>query len=276
MGTVVRSDTVYVMGATPEERERLIAQAGLFAPLTERFLRSAGLAPGMRVLDIGCGVGDVSLLCAALVGPEGAVVGVDRDPAALGRARERFAALGFSNATFIEADYRELADLEPFDAVVGRAGLLYAADPVEAIRALLPHRCSGGLVAFHEFVFTSLVAYPASPLYDQLAAWWRQTGGNAGIELQMGLKLYAAYRAAGLPDPALHGETIMGGGPDFPGYAYLADTFRSILPLIERFGVATAEEVAVDTLAERLRDDRVGSGGILALQMIVGAAARKA
>lgn len=275
MGTGARSDPTYVMGYSPEEHERLIEQAGLFAPLTERFLRSAGLARGMRVLDVGCGVGDVSLLCAALVGPEGAVVGVDRDSAALSRARERSAALGHPSATFIEADYRELAGLEPFDAVVGRAVLMYAADPAEAIRALLPHLRAGGIVAFHEFDFTSLVAYPASPLYDQLASWWRQTAGKAGVELQMGLKLFAAYRAAGLPDPALHGETIMGGGRDFSGYAYLAEIFRSVVPLIARFGVATAEEVAIDTLAERLRDDRVGSGGILALQMIVGAAARK-
>lgn len=56
------SDPTYVLGHSEQERERLIRQGGLFAPISERFLRAAGIAPGMRVLDVGCGVGDVSLL----------------------------------------------------------------------------------------------------------------------------------------------------------------------------------------------------------------------
>jgi ubiquinone/menaquinone biosynthesis C-methylase UbiE len=116
-------EPTYVMGHSAEERERLIQQAGLFGPITERFLRSAGIAPGMRVLDVGCGVGDVTLLCADLVGPRGVVVGVDRDPAALARARERVQAAGLDHVTLREGDFRELTFDTPFDAVVGRAVL---------------------------------------------------------------------------------------------------------------------------------------------------------
>jgi SAM-dependent methyltransferase len=263
------------MGHSPEERERLIQQAGLFGPITERFLRTAGIAPGMRVLDVGCGVGDVTLLCADLVGPEGAVVGVDRDPAALARARERVQDAGLNHVELREGDFRELTFAEPFDAVVGRAVLMYAADPVEAIRALLPHLRQGGIVAFQEFDFTSLGAVPQSEVFDQVADWWRRTATRAGVELQMGLKLFATYRAAGLPEPDLQADTIVGGGPSFGGYAYLAGVIRSVLPLTERFGVATADEVGIDTLADRMRAEIVGSGGVLPLQMIVGAAARK-
>src|SRR5688572_31457542 len=99
------ADPTYVMGHSPEERERLIQRAGRVGPITERFLRGAGIAPGMRVLDIGCGVGDVTLLCADLVGPEGAVVGVDRDPAALARASERVAAGGLEHVELREGDF---------------------------------------------------------------------------------------------------------------------------------------------------------------------------
>ncbi len=174
-----------------------------------------------------------------------------------------------------EGDLRELTFKEPFDAVVGRAVLMYAADPAEAIRTLLPHLRQGGIVAFQEFDFTSLGAVPQSDLLDQIADWWRRTATQAGVELQMGLKLFATYRAAGLPEPELQANTIVGGGPDFGGYAYLAGVIRSVLPLMERFGVATADEVGIDTLADRLRAELVSSGGVLPLQMIVGAAARK-
>ena len=43
----------------------------------------------MRVLDLGCGMGDVSLLAARLVGPTGSVTGIDRDGVIVEKARER-------------------------------------------------------------------------------------------------------------------------------------------------------------------------------------------
>jgi ubiquinone/menaquinone biosynthesis C-methylase UbiE len=48
-------------------------------PITERLLRSIGIEPGIRVLDVGCGAGDVSMLTAELVGSTGSVVGIDRN-----------------------------------------------------------------------------------------------------------------------------------------------------------------------------------------------------
>jgi SAM-dependent methyltransferase len=263
------------MGYSEEERERLIQQAGFFGSITERFLRTAGVGSGMRVLDVGCGVGDVSMLCAGLVGAEGAVVGVDRDPAALARARERVAVAELPNVRFIEGDFRELSPDEPFDAIVGRAVLMYAADPAVALGSLLPHLRSGGIAAFQEFDYTTLIAVPSFALIEQLADWWRRAAGQAGIELQMGFKLFPTYAAAGLPDPELHGETILGGGLNFAGYEYLAGIFRSILPLMEQFGIASAGEVEIDTLADRLREEAVTIGSVIALQMAVGGFSRK-
>jgi predicted RNA methylase len=69
------------------EDERLVAQSRLFDPITLRLLVEAGLAPGMRVLDLGSGAGNVARLVAELVGPDGAVVGVEQDPAAVELAR---------------------------------------------------------------------------------------------------------------------------------------------------------------------------------------------
>src|SRR6266699_385331 len=69
------------------EDERLLAQGRLFDPLTRRLLETVGLAPGMRVLDLGSGAGNVARLAAELVGPDGAVVGVEKDPEAVELAR---------------------------------------------------------------------------------------------------------------------------------------------------------------------------------------------
>ena len=79
----------YVLGQSTYEQERLMLQARLLRPYTDRFFRAVGLRPGMRVLDLGSGVGYVAFLVGDIVGPGGHVLGLDRDPMALDRARQR-------------------------------------------------------------------------------------------------------------------------------------------------------------------------------------------
>ena len=76
----------YVLGQSPYEYERLTLQAKVLRPFTEKFFMMAGLGPGMRVLEVGSGMGDVALLAAEMVGPGGRVLGVDRDAAGLEKA----------------------------------------------------------------------------------------------------------------------------------------------------------------------------------------------
>ncbi len=79
----------YVLGRSETESQRLVQQSGFMRPSTERVFHKAGVATGMRVLDLGCGVGDVSFLAAEIVGPTGSVVGIDLDPGVLALARRR-------------------------------------------------------------------------------------------------------------------------------------------------------------------------------------------
>jgi len=79
----------YAFADRAHEQRRLASQAELFDPLTERVFRAAGLGNGMRVLDLGSGAGDVAMLAARLVGREGEVVGMERDPEAVASATAR-------------------------------------------------------------------------------------------------------------------------------------------------------------------------------------------
>ena len=69
-GIAVRGQASYALGSSDLEHERLMVQARLLRPWTEHFLRAGGLRPGMSVLDLGSGIGDVTLLAAEIVGPE--------------------------------------------------------------------------------------------------------------------------------------------------------------------------------------------------------------
>ncbi len=271
-----RGDAIYALGHSERERRRLIEQDAFLGGFTRRLLLEAGIGPGMCVLDIGCGVGDVSLLVASLVGPKGGVVGVDTDPLAIADARGRVQELGLQNVHFIEGDLRDLTSERPFDAAVGRFVLMYLADPVEALRRVAEHVRPGGVFALQEWMLTDpFLSYPHSPLWQRTSDIGLETVRRAGSLMEIGLGLYSAFVKAGLPAPSTRAERPTGGGPAYPGYRYLAGLIRSMLPVTEQLGVATAEEVGVETLAERLRDEVAGLGGAVSFPSLVGAWTQK-
>ena len=75
----------------------------------------------------------------------------------------------------------------------------------------------------------------------------------------MGFDLYATFVNAGLPEPSLQYSAPLGGPEAWIGYQFIVAAFQSLLPLLERFEIATAEEVDLDTLAARLRAEVVAS-----------------
>jgi hypothetical protein len=97
---------------------------------------------------------------------------------------------------------------------------------------------------------------------------------RAGAEVDMGLKLDATFRAAGLPPPECYAAARPVAGADSAGYAVFAAVARSLLPAIEKFGIATAAEVAIDTLAQRLSDETVAANACWLSPVLVGAWAR--
>lgn len=230
----------------------------------------------MKVLDIGSGAGDVALLLADLVGPRGAVVGVDINPAILDTARARVQALGWTNVTFLAGDVHSIALETDFDAVVGRWVLMHLPDPVTVLHQLLRHLKPGGLVGFQEGDFTyPPTAFPPAGLHQRVMQWTTPPPRHGGPGPKMGSKLYHAYLEVGLPAPQLRLDAPIGGGPDGPGYAYVADTVRSLLPMLEQMGVVRAEAVGLETLEDRLRAEVVGQQGVQMLPMVIGAWARK-
>ena len=254
-------DAQYTMGRSETETRRLIEQSQLYDGVTRRFLNAAGIEKGMKVLDIGSGAGDVALTLAEFVGNDGAVVGVDVNAEILETARNRAETAGITNVEFIAGDARTLDLPDDFDAIVGRLVLMYMADPGDALRQLATRLRPGGIVAFQEIelTFYRALAHPDTPLVNKLTAGAIAVFEQSGAHIGMGLHLYRAFVDAGLPEPTLHFETPMGGPAAWPGYEFLANSIRSILPLMEKYGIATAEEVEVDTLAERLRAEVVAA-----------------
>jgi ubiquinone/menaquinone biosynthesis C-methylase UbiE len=261
----------YALGHSDRELDRLSMQAHVFEPFTRQLFREAGLGSGMWVLDVGCGGGDVAFLAAELIGPTGSVLGVDRTPAAITHAKARAESKRISNVHFVEGDPTQMKFDEEFDALVGRLILMYYPDPVDALRKLLPNLRPGGIVVFQEIDASGCKSHPPSPTYERCVDWITRAFHLTGAQTKTGLELHRTFQSAGLPAPALRLDAAVGAGQDTPAYKMLPEIVRSLLPAMERLGIATAAEVEVESLDLRIRDEVVSNNGIVISPSLIGA-----
>lgn len=264
----------YPLGHSEAEIRRLAAQAAFYEDLTEDVLRRAGLRPGMRVLDLGCGVGDVSLLAGRMVGAEGFVRGIDRAAPAIAVARRRAAALDLAHVRFDAADLDALDPEPTFDALIGRFVLMYLPARAALLRRLSRCLRPGGIVAFQEMDMSHVAMVPPSALFDRVGEWMRGGFRAAGTEVDMGSNLLATFLSAGLPRPTMIACARVESGPTSPAYDAAVGVLRSLLPIIERAGLATEAEIDIDTLSNRLREDVIAGERLMFLPRLVGAWSR--
>jgi len=265
----------YVLGHSGRELDRLIKQARLIDPITRRFLQAAGIAAGMRVLDVGSGAGDVAFMAAELVGDRGEVVGMDRSAAALTTAKLRARARPLGNVDFREGDPAEIAFDRPFDAVIGRYVLLFQGDPAAMVRRLAGHVRPGGVIFFHEPDWDGVRSFPPAPTHDRCCGWIRETLRLSGVDTRMGTNLFSTFVAAGLPAPAMQLETLVAGGANnADSLRMIADLADSLAAEMERLGVATAAELGLETLAERMISEAAANGSVVLSRFEVGAWSR--
>lgn len=228
--------------------------------MMERLLDDAGIGEGMRVLDLGCGYGNVSQMISRRVGDRGEVVAVDRDARPLVTARELAATRGFTRITFVEADLTALpTSIGTFDAAVGRRVLMYQPDVAATLRAVARVVRPGGVVAVQEVDASMVPACTAEvPLHRRVHAWVWEMVSREGATRSMGLELPSAMQRAGITLCDARAELVVQ-TPDrrLPTAAMV----RAVLPRIVERGVATEAEVDVDTLDQRL-DDELRAAGV--------------
>ena len=266
------ADDSYALGHSSRELKRLGRQAEIFGDMTRQIMTRAGISPGMRVLDLGSGAGDVSFIISELVGPTGSVHGIDISPAAVGAATARAAAGGLKNVTFETANMAAFPGYGEFDAVTGRFLLMHVPDAGPVLAGIARAMRKGALLAFAEFDLDTVTASRELALFRTCVDMIIGVYKRAGFEPNMGSKLYDAYRAAGLA-PDLAAFTRVGAG-DAAGVEFLVESVRSLLPAMEKVGVATAAAIGIDTLGERLTAEAAAADACVFYPRLVGAWAR--
>ena len=193
------SETVPAIETVASDWLETQAQHPFIQEVAQRSLELLALAPGDRVLDVGCGTGVILPSLSERVGPGGAVVGLDHSAALLEHARQRIAAHGVGDFTeVIEGDANRLPFGDgSFDAVHAERLLMHLDEPDVAIREMVRvARPSGRVVVAEIFLRGATYDHPDPEMLDELTR--RLTSGIRNRAI--GIELRRRFILAGLRD----------------------------------------------------------------------------
>jgi len=274
MSTDSSASSTYVLGHADAEVRRLLLQAQLYDDDTEHALRQAGLRPGMRVLDVGCGPGDVSFAAARLVGPTGSVLGVDAAAEVIDFARSRAAERGLAGVSFQQAVISDIELDEPVDAVIGRLILMHLPDPEAALRQLAGLLRPGGVIAFCESDLGAVRSLPETPQFRAVTNGILSAFRAIGLDPEFGTTLHGLFQRAGLPAPRLKLAAPLGGADNLDVFAYAIETWRLVLPVAERLGLVTEDLADPDALLSLWREEAAAAGAVVMMPQMITAWSR--
>jgi SAM-dependent methyltransferase len=196
----VKGDYVLATGGAAANRLRILHS--IYGPGARRVLEQAGIQPGMKVADLGCGVGMVTQLLAELVGPTGQVVGVDFSAAQIEQARTLLPA-HLTNVSFVEASATDTGlPRSSFDLVYSRFLLIHLTEPEAALREMHQLLKPNGILVCEDGDLTSAGSEPPSQL-EAFSNFFGQLGPKWGVDYTLGRRLYRMVLAANFSRPEI-------------------------------------------------------------------------
>lgn len=190
----------YAIRGGKEGKKRLDVLARVLLPTTTQLLDRVGLIRGMTCLDVGCGGGHVAMLIAGSVGPEGCVVGADRDAEILALAREDAEAAKVTNVQFQQLDACAFAWQKQFNIAYARFLLSHLNEPENCLAAMAQASVPGGTIVIEDTDFAASFCYPICIAYERYTKLYQELVQRRGGDANIGPKLPAMLRRAGIQD----------------------------------------------------------------------------
>ena len=258
----------YILATGSGEVERLRLLQEVYGPNSQALLRRAGLREGLRVVEIGCGSGNVACWLADEVGPRGSVVGIDNSPAQVEQARQQAEARRLVNVEFRVGDANAPGLPEgTFDLAYARLVLMHLAHPGKALKGMRRLVRPGGCVACEEMDLTRWICDPPSELVRRFYELNITLGERHGGHFGLGPSLPRLFLEAGFPRPEV--------GANFP-FALSGEqkrllelTFREFAAELVREQLASQAEV--DAIAAELARVAADETTLLAFPLLVQA-----
>jgi ubiquinone/menaquinone biosynthesis C-methylase UbiE len=186
-----KGESDYVLGTHDDEVARLGLQHRVWRDVVTACWHRVGITHGWRVLDVGAGPGYATADLAEIVGPTGAVLGIERSSRFLEAARERCARRGLTNVELREGDLMELSlGGLGYDASWCRWVASFVASPKKLIENIAGALRPGGIAIFHEYSdYLTFRFMPIKPALERFAVEvmesWTASGGEPNVARQL-------------------------------------------------------------------------------------------
>ena len=245
-------NTVYSLGSTAGESDRLQRQADELAPESEAVLDRAGLRSGQSAIDLGCGPRGIIEMLYDRVSPGGRVVGLDSDPVHVAMAADLAMQRRLDGVEIVEADARHTGlPADSFDVVHARTLLVNVPEPGEMLAEMVRLARPGGFVVSVEPDCETCICYPPHPAFDRLAELFTVAFSRNRADPNIGRRLAELYRDAGLEDVTIEARA---------GVYPLGHSRRTIRPDLVRtlrshiLALRAADEQELDALDAAARE----------------------
>jgi SAM-dependent methyltransferase len=195
----------YVLHVGENDAERLTKSDHIYGPGSRDFLkRHAHIKKGMKILDFGCGTGNMSMWMAEQVGPTGEIYGIDASAEQIEVAKARAESLGIKNITFLKLDFSQIASLgRLFDIAYCRFTLIHLRTPLEAIKLMASVTQEGGAVVCEEPITDLHDCSPENRAFNDANTLTISLGQAKGVDYNLGYRLHELFTAAQLSDITL-------------------------------------------------------------------------
>lgn len=178
--------------------ERLNILNNVFNPYTYRFLETLNLKPGMQVLEIGCGTGEVACWLSSRIGSSGKVMAIDINEEQIKIAKKRSASLNLKNIHFQKMSAFDIDNLsETFDLIYSRFVLTHISSPHDILEKTYKILKTGGRLSCEESDVSASFCYPENLAFNRWREIWNELKKLHHLPLNIGLKLPSMIRQAG-------------------------------------------------------------------------------
>jgi ubiquinone/menaquinone biosynthesis C-methylase UbiE len=191
----------YLLGHSAVEEARLRRQVRELEPEARWLLDQIELKPGSTAIDLGCGLEGILGLLAERVGPQGRVLGIEKDGHFASLARRFVAEQGRNNVEVLQGDAKATGlPRAAFDLVHARLILVNVPEPERVVEEMVALARPGGVVASHEADYLAHVCDPPSRAWNRLFDVFEAYSRANGIDLFVGRKTHRMIRNAGVTD----------------------------------------------------------------------------
>ena len=205
------SSNSYLIAVGKKDEERLSILNELFGETSRNLLLKAGLVSGMRVLEIGCGTGNMTGWIAEQVGKNGHVTAVDisEEQIKIAKVNNKL----HNNIQFIVKSIFDLGDLSQFDLIYSRFVIMHQEKPFDALKALMALLGQNGVIVCEEGANTVVACCPHSDIFQKYRGLLLELFKMKNLDYDFGSNIYTHFLQLGLKNIATNFTCLSGCHP---------------------------------------------------------------